>query len=228
MYDVESRREFLRQALLAGTATATARLYARPAPVMARPRSPNERLNIGCIGVAAQGAYNMNNVASQNIVALSGRRLRAFSSRPPSNSRRPSSIPISAGCWTRRGSMPWSIATPDHSHRSPPVMGPEARVARLLREAADAHGPRRPASWRTRRPQHKARHPDGHADSRGQLIIAGWSRSSKPGTGASGRCTRPCLSKSNGITPGKRVKQSTPPAHVELRLVARCRAVSAV
>src|SRR6202023_3099303 len=31
---------------------------------------PNDRLNIGIIGVAAQGAYDMGHVTSENIVAL--------------------------------------------------------------------------------------------------------------------------------------------------------------
>lgn len=35
-----------------------------------RKLSPNERLNIGIIGVAHQGNYNLTNVASENIVAL--------------------------------------------------------------------------------------------------------------------------------------------------------------
>lgn len=35
-----------------------------------RKLSPNEKLNIGIIGVAHQGEYNLNNVASENIVAL--------------------------------------------------------------------------------------------------------------------------------------------------------------
>src|SRR5687767_10901044 len=36
----------------------------------ARKLSANDKLNIGVIGVANQGNYNLNNVASQNIVAL--------------------------------------------------------------------------------------------------------------------------------------------------------------
>ncbi len=72
MYDPVSRREFLQRALLAGTATAvggSTLLGSRPAKA-ARPRSPNERLNLAVIGVAAQGGYNLGNVTSENIVAL--------------------------------------------------------------------------------------------------------------------------------------------------------------
>src|SRR5689334_7098342 len=69
MYDPVSRREFLRQAMAAGVATTVAAAVPRLSSA-ARPRSPNERLNIGVVGVANQGGYNLHNVASQNIVAL--------------------------------------------------------------------------------------------------------------------------------------------------------------
>ncbi|HEV3021408.1 MAG TPA: Gfo/Idh/MocA family oxidoreductase [Pirellulales bacterium] len=63
-----SRREFLRQAALAG-ATAVAASQ-RPAAALAKPSSPNERLNIGVIGVAGRGAANLAGVEGENIVAL--------------------------------------------------------------------------------------------------------------------------------------------------------------
>ncbi len=62
------RREFLRQAALAGTSVGVLSLATRP--VSAARRSPNEKLNIGMIGVAAQAAYDLDNVATENIVAL--------------------------------------------------------------------------------------------------------------------------------------------------------------
>jgi predicted dehydrogenase len=60
------RRKFLRH-----SAFSVASLYIlRPWAALARPLSPNERLNIGMIGVANQANYDMTNVASENIVAL--------------------------------------------------------------------------------------------------------------------------------------------------------------
>jgi predicted dehydrogenase len=61
-----SRKQFLIQTLAGATGLALAPI------VMAQGRklSPNEKLNIGIIGVAHQGEYNLNNVASENIVAL--------------------------------------------------------------------------------------------------------------------------------------------------------------
>jgi len=66
-----SRREFLRQATIAGTATvaASAGLSASPSRAHAI-RSPNEKLNIGVIGVAHRGRSDLNGVADENIVAL--------------------------------------------------------------------------------------------------------------------------------------------------------------
>ncbi len=63
------RREFLRQAFLAGTATVAAGALGVPGRVLAA-RSPNEKLNLACIGVANKGADNINNLQSENIVAL--------------------------------------------------------------------------------------------------------------------------------------------------------------
>ena len=63
------RREFLRQAVLAGTAAWTAASLS-PAPLALAARGPNEKLNLACIGVANKGADNINNLVSENIVAL--------------------------------------------------------------------------------------------------------------------------------------------------------------
>lgn len=66
MSTLTTRRGFLRQSALAGSA-----LFLGPFCVSAaRKLSPNEKLNIGVIGVARQGHYNLTNVADQNIVAL--------------------------------------------------------------------------------------------------------------------------------------------------------------
>jgi predicted dehydrogenase len=59
-----NRRQLLGRGLAAGAGV----LLAPAAP--AAPRSPNEKLNIGVIGVRNQGAYNLDNVKDENIVAL--------------------------------------------------------------------------------------------------------------------------------------------------------------
>ena len=60
-----NRREFLKTSALAGAGFCVADTCA-----MAQSRSPNEKLNIGIIGVHSRGAANMAAVASENIVAL--------------------------------------------------------------------------------------------------------------------------------------------------------------
>ncbi|HEY5911596.1 MAG TPA: Gfo/Idh/MocA family oxidoreductase [Verrucomicrobiae bacterium] len=61
-----NRRSFLRQSALAGAGF----LVARVSFAGSRTLSPNEKLNIGIIGVAHQGNYDLSNVATENIVAL--------------------------------------------------------------------------------------------------------------------------------------------------------------
>jgi hypothetical protein len=63
------RREFLKQALLAGTATATVGTFGSLRPVLAA-TSPNEKLNLACIGVANKGGHNIDQLTHENIVAL--------------------------------------------------------------------------------------------------------------------------------------------------------------
>jgi predicted dehydrogenase len=65
------RREFLRRAVLAGTGTLAVGSGMLEAPRSAfAAKGPNEKLNLGCIGVANKGAHNINNLTHENIVAL--------------------------------------------------------------------------------------------------------------------------------------------------------------
>ncbi len=65
MYRRTNRREFLGKTTLAG-----AGFWLSGAGAAAENRSPNEKLNIGIIGVNHRGRGNMNSVATENIVAL--------------------------------------------------------------------------------------------------------------------------------------------------------------
>ncbi len=60
-----SRRTFLRNAAELGACVAVA---GRTTPVVSQ--SPNEKLNIACVGLGNQGRHNLGLVSSQNIVAL--------------------------------------------------------------------------------------------------------------------------------------------------------------
>src|SRR5687767_15106211 len=68
MNNKTSRRQFLTRAALSAGAVAFAGCQS-PTKPMAR-RSPNSKLNIGMVGTANQARYNLDNVASENIVAL--------------------------------------------------------------------------------------------------------------------------------------------------------------
>jgi predicted dehydrogenase len=63
-----SRRRFLKQAAVAGTAAAA--LGSLPAGAPAGPRSPSDKLHIACIGVGGRGRVNLNAMAEENVVAI--------------------------------------------------------------------------------------------------------------------------------------------------------------
>ena len=104
------RREFLqRSALAAGGFWLTS---GQAAP---RKISANDKLNLGIIGVAHQAQYDMNNVASENIVALcdvddnflSGAKQKFPAARTYSDFRR---------LLDQKDIDAVVIATPDHTH----------------------------------------------------------------------------------------------------------------
>ncbi len=69
MSDQISRRELIRNAsLTAGLSAMGGGVWSSKA--VAQSKSPNEKLNIGCIGVGGQGASDVGNVSSENIVAI--------------------------------------------------------------------------------------------------------------------------------------------------------------
>ena len=64
-----TRRDFIRKSgALAGVATVSAGYWTEQAA--ADSNSPNQRLNVACIGTANRGAVNVNAVKTQNVVAL--------------------------------------------------------------------------------------------------------------------------------------------------------------
>jgi hypothetical protein len=60
-----NRRQFLRTASLAGIGC-----WVGGRPAVAQSESPNEKLNIACIGIGNRGAANVRAVSGENIVAL--------------------------------------------------------------------------------------------------------------------------------------------------------------
>jgi predicted dehydrogenase len=70
-HDEQSRREFLRNAMVLGASLPAACRLVRAADAPApKPKAPSEKLNLGIVGVAGRGGENLNSVTSENIVAL--------------------------------------------------------------------------------------------------------------------------------------------------------------
>jgi predicted dehydrogenase len=85
------------------------------APSLLRAASPNDKLNIGIIGVANQGNYDMSNVASENIVALcdiDDKYLAGAAARFP----KAKTYSDFRGLLDQKGIDAVVVATPDHTH----------------------------------------------------------------------------------------------------------------
>jgi predicted dehydrogenase len=209
----QDRREFLRRAIAAGTATAAmgsaTTLWAAGKPE----RSPNEKLNIGVIGVAARGAANLNGVAHENVVALcdiDAQRLGAASEQFPKAQtfkdyrRLIDEAKIDA----------LVVSTPDHSHALP--------IVRALKAGLDTYCEKPLAHnvWEVRQMRDWAA-TQGAVTQMGTQIHAGdnYRRVVElVQAGAIGAVNRVHVWQGNGVQPGRRVEKSTPPAHIDYDL----------
>lgn len=63
-------RTITRRGILQGSAAIAAGYWISPTLTAADSKSPNEQLNVACIGIGGQGGANVRGVRSQNIVAL--------------------------------------------------------------------------------------------------------------------------------------------------------------
>ena len=63
-------RTITRRGILQGSAAIAAGYWISPSLSVADSKSPNELLNVACIGIGGQGGANVRGVRSQNIVAL--------------------------------------------------------------------------------------------------------------------------------------------------------------
>lgn len=116
-----SRREFIRAALAAGTATASGWGPRGLSALGAEARSANEKLNLAVIGVAARGGANLAGVAHENVAVLcdidSQRLAQAAAAHPSARTlvdfREVFEIPGLDGI---------VVSTPDHTHAIPVAM----------------------------------------------------------------------------------------------------------
>ena len=211
--EIVSRREFIRKALAAGTATAAVGSLTSPLLAFDEPRSANEKLNIGCIGVAAQAAYDMNNVAHENIVALcdiDGERLAGAAAQFPlaktySDYRK---------LLEQKNLDAVVVGTPDHSHAIPVVWALE-RGLDVYCEKPLAHSVYEVRRMRESAAKHKAVTQMGtqiHAGDNYRRVVE------LVKAGALGKIERVHVWQGNSIRPGVRVAKANPPAHVDYDL----------
>lgn len=219
MHDVESRREFFRRvaaASLAGAgAISTRRLaWADEPDEQASGDSPNERLNIGMIGIAAQGAYNLANVADQNIVALcdiDANRLDAAAMKFPQAAKYRDFRKL----LDRTDLDAVVVATPDHTHAMP--------VVRALRQGLDVYceKPLAHSVWEVRQMRQAAAE-NKAVTQMGTQIHAGdnYRRVVElVQAGAIGPIERVHVWQANSVRPGKRAAEGTPPPpHIDYDL----------
>lgn len=212
MYDPVSRREFLRRAALAGTVTATAGSFTLQ--TLAASRSPNEKLNLGIIGVAAQGRYNLDNVASENIVALCDideKRLAGAKEAYP----KAETYADYRKLLERTDLDAVVVATPDHSHAIPTAWALKAGLD-VYCEKPLAH-----SVWEVRQVRELTAKQNAvtqmgtqiHAGDNYRRVVELLK------SGAIGPVRRVLVWQGNRFaTPGVRVAESTPPAHVDYDL----------
>lgn len=209
-----SRREFVQQALLAGTASVL--WTGNQAPLVARePRSVNEKLNIACIGVEAQGAYNRDNVASENIVALCDideQRLGTASAKyPAARTYKDYRVLLDDDSLKLDAVV---VATPDHSHAIP-VVRALARGLDVYCEKPLAHNVfevRTMREWAAKQQAVTQMGTQIHAGDNYRRVVE-WVRS-----GVLGQIERVHVWLGGGVRPGVRVAEGTPPAHVDYDL----------
>jgi hypothetical protein len=147
------RREFIQRTGLGAAGVWLAGCRTAPRRI-----SANEKLNIGIIGVANQGGYDMNNVAGENIVALCdvdenflAAAKRKFPAAKTYNDFRQ--------LLNQRDIDAVVVATPDHTHAVATAARVAQRSPRLLREASHAHNFRMPCRDGTGA-QAQAHHPN--------------------------------------------------------------------
>lgn len=203
--DQLSRREFLRQAVIAGTATAAGANLALALPAK-KTKSPNERLNLGIIGVADRGAANLAGVGGENIVALcdiDAKRLVQQSERYPK-----AALYLDYRKMLERNDLDAVVvSTPDHSHAIPTAWALKAGLD-VYCEKPLAH-----SVWEIRQVREWARRKNAitqmgtqiHAEPNYRRVVE------IVQAGVLGKINRVHVWQANSIRPGARVKESEAP-----------------
>lgn len=208
-----SRRRFLKQAAALASAPVATSFVAAP-PVQAVP-SPNEKLNIACIGVAAQGQYNLNNVATENIVALCDideQRLDKAAERFPKAAKYRDYRKLIDDEKLKLDAV--VVATPDHTHAIPVVQA-LMRGLDVYCEKPLAHTVYEVRSMREWAAKQKAVTQMGtqiHAGDNYRRVVEAIQGN------VIGAVRRVHVWMTSTVEPGQRVAQGEPPKHVDYDL----------
>jgi predicted dehydrogenase len=207
------RREFLRRAVLAGTATLSAGAIGGARPALAA-KGPNEKLNLGCIGVANKGMHNIDNLTSENIVALCDVDSVHLGKAAEKFPKATKYIDYRQMLDKEKSLDAVVVSTPDHTHAIP--------VVRALRQGLDvycekplAHSVYEARQMRNLAAEKKAVTQMGtqiHAGENYRRVVE------IVKAGQIGPVSRVHVWMSNTNRPGKRVKEATPPATVDYDL----------
>jgi len=200
--------------MLAGTAVATSRtVLADPPESSPASKSPNEKLNLGVVGVAARGHDDLMGVASENIVALcdiDAHRLDAAAAEFPKAAKYVDYRKM----LDRHDLDAVVVGTPDHSHAIPVVWA--------LKSGRDVYceKPLAHSVWECRQMRQWAAKQNAvtqmgtqiHARDNYRRVVE------LVQAGVLGDIRRVHVWQGSGVRPGRRVKHGTPPAYVDYDL----------
>jgi len=133
-------RQLHRRSVLQGSAAVLAGGgLAQSVPAAAPSRSPNEKLNIACIGIGGRGSANVRGVSSQNLVAFCD----VDTKRAAETIKKYPGVPLYADYRRMLDQLDGKIdavvvSTPDHTHFHPSMMAME-RGLHLYCEKPMAH-----------------------------------------------------------------------------------------
>ncbi|MBT4867840.1 MAG: Gfo/Idh/MocA family oxidoreductase [Planctomycetaceae bacterium] len=213
MSDVRSRREFLQAAVAAGTTIPAGLSLLAPARVRAEKRSANEKLNLGIIGVAARGGANLNGVSGENIVVLcdiDSKRLGQAAERFP----KAKTYADYRRVFDHKNLDGVVVSTPDHMHAIPVVQALRQGLA-VYCEKPLAHSVHEIRTIREETAKAKVVTQMGtqiHAGNNYRRVVETIQ------AGTIGPVKRVHVWLGSGVRTGQRVKQGTPPAHVDYDL----------
>ena len=214
MSDVErSRREFLKQALVAGTAVAApSLLVSSETQASFRSKKKGDKLNLAVIGVAGRGGANLNGVSGENIVALCDidrNRLAAAAKRFPSAKTYENFRDLFDGQKDLDGVV---VSTPDFMHAFPVVEGLKRKLAvycekpltHSIHEARVISRLTAKSKAVTQMGNQIHNHPSQNYRRAVEIVQAG----------TIGPIHRVHVWQGGGVRTGKRVKTGTPPSHI--------------